>query len=113
MFVCQVSILAKQDKNSCLVVSPAQYSGNRCAVGDVTFAAMMSAGGVRASFHVGDTPADMQAAIAANSIAIGVTTGVFTREQLLASGADAAPGQVVVLDSLEDIEKVLKVLRLE
>eukprot|EP00878_Enallax_costatus_P017227 GHUV01018087.1.p1 GENE.GHUV01018087.1~~GHUV01018087.1.p1 ORF type:complete len:182 (+),score=75.13 GHUV01018087.1:791-1336(+) len=71
------------------------------------------AGGVRASFHVGDTPADMQAAIAANSIAIGVTTGVFTREQLLASGASAAQGQMVILDSLGDTEQVLKVLQLQ
>lgn len=71
------------------------------------------AGGVCASFHVGDTPADILAALAANSIAIGVTTGVYTRQQLEEAGAGAAPGQVVVLDSLGDISQVLQVLQLE
>lgn len=74
--------------------------------------AQCPAGGIRASFHVGDTPADVQAALAADSIAIGVTTGVHTREQLMQSGAEAANGRVVVLDGLADIDQVLKVLQL-
>jgi phosphoglycolate phosphatase-like HAD superfamily hydrolase len=56
---------------------------------------------------------DMQAALAAGCVAVGVTTGVYTRQQLEACGDGAAAGSVVVLDSLEDLDHVLKVLRLE
>lgn len=56
---------------------------------------------------------DVQAALGAGNVAVGVCTGVFTREQLETSGAAAAAGNVVVLDSLQDIDKVLKALRLE
>ncbi len=70
---------------------------------------------MRASFHVGDTPMDVQAALGAGNTAVGVTTGVYTREQLEScDGVDgAATGKVVVLDSLADIGQVLKVLQLE
>lgn len=67
---------------------------------------------MRACFHVGDTPMDVQAALDAGSVAVGVTTGVYSREQLLASGAQA-PERVVVLDGLQDLAAVLKVLQLE
>jgi phosphoglycolate phosphatase len=49
---------------------------------------------VGAAVYVGDTPADMGAAIAAGARAVGVTTGSFSAADLLAAGAD------VVLDSL-------------
>lgn len=55
---------------------------------------------------------DVQAALDAGSVAVGVTTGVYSREQLLASGAQA-PERVVVLDGLQDLAAVLKVLQLE
>jgi phosphoglycolate phosphatase-like HAD superfamily hydrolase len=56
---------------------------------------------------------DIQAALAAGSIAVGVATGIFSREQLKGCGAAAEPGQVVVLDSLEDLGAVLAVLQLQ
>jgi phosphoglycolate phosphatase-like HAD superfamily hydrolase len=56
---------------------------------------------------------DVQAALAAGAVAVGVTTGVYTRQQLEESGGGAAAGSVVVLDSLEDVGAVLKVLQLE
>eukprot|EP00775_Hariotina_reticulata_P008628 gene8628-8809_t len=71
------------------------------------------AGGVRACFHVGDTPMDVQAALGAGNVAVGVCTGVFTRGQLESSGVGAAAGSVVVLDGLEDVDTVLKALRLD
>uniref|UniRef100_A0A383W0B9 Haloacid dehalogenase-like hydrolase n=1 Tax=Tetradesmus obliquus TaxID=3088 RepID=A0A383W0B9_TETOB len=70
-------------------------------------------GGVRAAFHVGDTPMDIQAALAAGCVAVGVTTGVYSRQQLEAAGEGVAAGRLVVLDSLEDVDAVLKVLQLE
>lgn len=58
---------------------------------------------------------DIQAALAAGSVAVAVATGIFSRQQLEAAGAaaGAAPGQLVVLDSLEDVDAVLKVLQLQ
>lgn len=78
-------------------------------------AAVACAGGVQACFHVGDTPMDIQAALAAGSTAVAVATGIFSREQLeaAAAAAGAAAGQLVVLDSLEDLDAVLKVLQLQ
>ena len=35
-------------------------------------------------FHIGDTPMDLQAAEGAGAQGIGVTTGIFTREELRA-----------------------------
>lgn len=71
-------------------------------------------GGLKSCFHVGDSPADIQAALAAGSTAVGVTTGIFSREQLEAAGGAAAPaGSLVLLDSLEDVASVLKVLHLD
>lgn len=68
-----------------------------------------SAGQFKARFHVGDTPMDVQAALAAGAQAIGVTTGIYTREELQEFGK---PPQVVVFDSLKDINRVLSVLGL-
>ena len=52
--------------------------------------------GLGAGVYVGDTPADMAAAVQAGARAVGVTTGSFTRRDLSAAGAD------LVLASLAD-----------
>ncbi len=44
--------------------------------------------GLRAAVYVGDTPADMAAAVQAGARAVGVATGSFTDRDLLAAGAD-------------------------
>ena len=52
--------------------------------------------GLGAGVYVGDTPADMAAAVQAGARAVGVTTGSFTDRELAAAGAD------LVLASLAD-----------
>ena len=44
--------------------------------------------GLEAGAYVGDTPADMAAAVQARAQAVGVTTGSFTARELRAAGAD-------------------------
>ena len=44
--------------------------------------------GLGATAYVGDTPADMAAAVQARAHAVGVTTGSFTARELRAAGAD-------------------------
>ncbi len=44
--------------------------------------------GLGAAVYVGDTPADMAAAVQAGAYAVGVGTGSFTERELLAAGAD-------------------------
>ena len=56
-------------------------------------------------WHVGDTPADVQAAVAGGASALGVCTGIFSREELL----EANPMATVVAD-LSVTDAVLKVL---
>jgi len=56
--------------------------------------------GLRAGAYVGDTPADMAAAVAAGVRAVGVATGSFTDRDLLAAGAD------LVLASLTEFPAV-------
>lgn len=56
---------------------------------------------------------DIQAALEAGCVAVGVTTGVYSRQQLEAAGEGVAAGRLVVLDSLEDVDAVLKVLQLK
>jgi phosphoglycolate phosphatase len=51
---------------------------------------------VGAAIYVGDTPADMSAAVKADAVGVGVTTGSFGPEALTDAGAR------VVLSSLED-----------
>lgn len=46
-------------------------------------------GGIAARYHVGDTPMDLQAADQAGARGVGVTTGIFSREEL----AEASPGE--------------------
>lgn len=46
------------------------------------------AGATKARYHVGDTPMDLQAADGAGARGVGVTTGIFSRDELAA----ASPG---------------------
>lgn len=69
---------------------------------------MHNAGPVGRRYHVGDTPMDIQAAIEAGAVPIGVATGIYTKQQLL----DVAPG-VLVLDSLASLPQALAALGLE
>ena len=64
-------------------------------------------GGVKARFHVGDTPMDMQAALEKGVTPIGVVTGIYSRESLLS----VAPG-ATVLDDLSDTPRFLSLLGL-
>ena len=57
--------------------------------------------------HFGDTPNDVKAAQKAGAFALGLTTGVFSRDELEACVADA-PGRGVVMDGLEDTKAVLE-----
>lgn len=66
---------------------------------------------VGATIHVGDTPNDVVAAGYAGAAALGVTTGVFTREQLEAAVQGGA--KCVVLDGLADLPAVLEALELK
>ena len=58
--------------------------------------------GHRSIFSFGDAPQDMMAGRAVGATSIGVTTGVFSREQLTSSGAD------VVFPSLTDTDRILQ-----
>lgn len=57
-------------------------------------------------FLFGDAAADMKAGKEAGVITIGITTGIFTKEQLKEAGAD------FILENLKDKNKVLKILSL-
>lgn len=63
--------------------------------------------GIKARFHVGDAPMDVSAAEAAGAQAVGVTTGIYTRQEL----AEAGSG-VVLLDGLQDVQRVMEVFNL-
>ena len=65
------------------------------------------AGGLRARFHVGDAPMDVSAAEAAGAQAIGVTTGIYTRQELAQAGQS-----VVVLEGLQDLQSIFEVFNL-
>jgi phosphoglycolate phosphatase-like HAD superfamily hydrolase len=113
-FVLQVAVETLAAAAPCtLAPAPDVHCDVHAAASSCAYDAAAAAGGVRASFHVGDTPMDIQAALAADCIAVGVTTGVYTRQQLQDSGEGAASGKVVVLNSLEEVEHVLKVLQLD
>lgn len=55
-----------------------------------------------AAAMIGDTPDDVRAGRAAGTFAVGMTTGVHTRETLMEAGADT------VLESLADLPAVLR-----
>mmetsp|Transcript_19490 Transcript_19490/g.31561 ORF Transcript_19490/g.31561 Transcript_19490/m.31561 type:complete len:281 (+) Transcript_19490:49-891(+) len=61
-------------------------------------------------FHVGDTPNDVIAAEFAGAVALGVTTGIFSKEELEASATEKE--KCVVLDGLNDLDAVLKAFQL-
>ena len=58
-------------------------------------------GSDRQVFHFGDAPQDMKAGREAGVVPIGVTTGVFTAEQLKAAGAE------IVIPDLKDTDDIL------
>jgi phosphoglycolate phosphatase-like HAD superfamily hydrolase len=62
---------------------------------------------MKAHYHIGDAPMDVQAAVGAGAQAVGVCTGIYSRQQL----TDAAP-EAVVLDNLQDQEIVMATLGL-
>eukprot|EP00887_Chlorella_sp_A99_P007702 scaffold20.g7702.t1 len=62
---------------------------------------------VGARFHVGDAPMDVSAAEAVGAQAVGVTTGIYTAQELHEAGRSA-----VVLDGVQDLSEVLAVLGL-
>lgn len=70
----------------------------------------MPAGKIQARYHVGDTPMDIQAAIAAGAVPIGVATGIYSKEELQTCMGDGH--EVVVLDNLSDVGTVMKVMGL-
>lgn len=65
------------------------------------------AGGLKARFHVGDAPMDVQAAVGGGAEAVGVCTGIYSRQEL----EEAAPG-ALVLDDLTNTPAVLAALGL-
>lgn len=66
-------------------------------------AANQHKGAISSRYHVGDTPMDLQAAGAGGAIGVGVTTGIFNRDELSA----ASPGSLI-LDGLQDLPQTLK-----
>ena len=62
---------------------------------------------VAARFHIGDAPMDVAAAEAAGAQAVGVTTGIYTRQELQDAGRAA-----VVLDGVADLPALQAVLNL-
>ena len=68
--------------------------------------------GVRAEkrFHFGDTPADVKAAEFAGATAIGLLTGIFSKEELVASSKLDDP---IIFDDLSDTAAVVRALGLE
>jgi len=61
-------------------------------------------GSDRQVFHFGDAPQDMKAGREAGVVPIGVTTGVFTAEQLTSAGAEK------VIPDLKDSGEILQML---
>ena len=60
-------------------------------------------------FHFGDTPMDIEAAERAGAVAVGLLTGIFSREQLVQSSKLDDP---VIFDDLTDTESVMRTLGL-
>ncbi|RWR83761.1 hypothetical protein CKAN_01252900 [Cinnamomum micranthum f. kanehirae] len=59
--------------------------------------------------HVGDTPNDIQAAEFGGALAVGVCTGVFTKEELI----QASSGDAVILADLADAKAFMSLLGIE
>jgi phosphoglycolate phosphatase len=60
-------------------------------------------------FHVGDTPMDIQAALAGGAMPIGVSTGIFSSDELKWS-AEGKP--MILLSDMADTDAVLKAMGL-
>ena len=56
--------------------------------------------------HIGDTPFDLMAAAEAGALPVGVATGIFSKEELVAADVPGA----VILDDLSDLEASLKAM---
>jgi hypothetical protein len=80
--------------------APEQLALSTCGAGGVV---------ISAKYHVGDTPNDIQAAIAVGAVPIGVATGIYTCEQLRAY---CSTPDSVLLEGLHDVEGMLRVLGL-
>ncbi|KAL3142771.1 hypothetical protein ABBQ38_003071 [Trebouxia sp. C0009 RCD-2024] len=61
----------------------------------------------KAKWHVGDTPMDIQAAQGGKAQALGVLTGVYSRQDLEGCGAES-----ITLENLQDVPAVLKAMNL-
>ena len=61
-------------------------------------------GSHRRVFHFGDAPQDMKAGREAGILPIGVTTGLFTADQLTSAGAEK------IIPDLKDAEGILQML---
>lgn len=59
-------------------------------------------------FHVGDAPMDVQAAVAGGSTAIGLLTGIFSREDL--QQCCSSDDDVIILPNLENTDHVLDII---
>lgn len=59
-------------------------------------------------YHVGDAPMDMQAAAAAETIPVGVLTGIYTREEL----ESVCQSAILLNDGLKNFEEVMSVFKL-
>jgi len=64
--------------------------------------------GITSRFHVGDTPMDLQAADGAGAKGVGVTTGIYSQDDLAAASPNS-----VVLAGLDDVPQVLEALGLD
>lgn len=67
---------------------------------------MHTDGPITARFHIGDAPMDVQAAADAGAVPLGVTTGIYTKEQLLVAAPSAT-----ILEGLGDLSEVMDILR--
>merc|ERR1712078_237821 len=70
--------------------------------GDTDFAGLTN---IVRHVHVGDSPFDIKAAELANAIPLGVTTGVFSEEELREVSSN--PANIKVLESLSNGEEIL------
>ena len=67
-----------------------------------------SAAVISRKVHIGDTPFDLKAAEAAGALPVGVATGIFSKEELVAANVPGA----VILDDLSDLEASLRAMGL-
>ena len=88
---CRFLHLAHTAVDSCDVILYMHHRNPSCTAGSIT-----------ARYHVGDTPMDLQAADGAGAQGIGVTTGIYSREELAASSPGAAGLMLMTLFVVND-----------